>query len=164
MTADRKEELRRRIEARRRTKAAADLHDRLSSFFGDVEGWRVLPFEESDPCNDAIRTVMAQVHRDSQMTVLSDVPRSTMIGEVRRMLGARPPADDLLVGFSAPRTDGLVIMRNQLLADNAVPLLELDRDTLLVCGLDLRWGFMLERFERWGPVEHEMRFWDLPYN
>jgi hypothetical protein len=164
MTADRKTELRRRIDARRRIKAAADLHDRIQGFFGSPEGWRVLPPEESGPRHDARSTAVVGARKDGQLTMRRDIPRAEMVSEVRRLLADHPAVDDVLVGFEGARTDGLVLMETRLLAEHAVPLLELDRDTLVASGLDYRWGFILQRFEHWGPVEYELEYWNLPYN
>ena len=163
MTADRKEELRGRIEARRRIKATADLHDRLLDFFGDAEGWQVLPPEESGPRDDALSTVISRAKKDSAMTMRRDITREEMVSEACRMLADHPADDDVLVGFEDPQV-GLFLLKNRLLVDHAVPLLEFDRDTLVACGLDYRWGFILERFEHTGWVEYEMRFWNFPYN
>lgn len=164
MTAERQEELRRRIEVRRRIKAAADLHERLDGYFGGAGGWRVLSPEESGPRDDAMYTAISQARRDSAVTKRRDIPREEMIGEVRRMLGDHAADDDVLVGFHDSQANGLFLLKNRLLAEHAVPLLEVDGDTLVASGLDYRWGFLLQRFEHWGPVEHELDFWNLPYN
>lgn len=121
---------------------------------------RLLPLDQSDPVREALLRAVGSVREQARLSIRGDLPRDRIDNELKEIASRWMYSEEVFVALSQADQIGILAAQWPAFASLSIPLLDFDRDSLIITSHSLEWGLVMQRFENGDRTTYQIEAWE----